>query len=366
MKIGILGAGQLGMMLGHAAKNLGHTCVFVDTSPDACASTVGELRCCSLTDLTTVQNAMKDVDVVTYEFENIPIETVRLLEQSKRVFPSSTALQYTQDRIQEKELAGSLGIDTPRFVRIDSISDLDAACETLGYPFVLKTRRLGYDGKGQMIVRMHDDLGGARSMLKAGPLIAEQFVTFDAECSFIAARDTHGQIVHLPPTKNVHKQGILHTTIFPSGLASETIRQGQAHLEKVMEHLSYIGVMTMECFLSKDALLFNEFAPRVHNSGHWSMDGCLVSQFTEHILAITGESVQSTDAAGDWGMINIIGTTPDLSRLSGMPDTFVHLYGKEEKPGRKLGHVTLRAETPEKLQSRMLAVETLLLCTSIR
>lgn len=360
MTLGILGAGQLGKMLAQAGKALGVTCTLLDPSADACGGSEGHLIVGSYDDASKLEELAKASEVITYEFENVPVASVQTLEKLCIVHPSSSVLLTTQDRIHEKELAQSLGIKTAPYAAVSAPEDLTKALSTIGLPCIIKTRRMGYDGKGQWRIGTQNDLPDAATLAAAGPLIVEGFVDFDAEVSFIAARSEHGDIRFFPPARNDHRNGILHTSIVPAGLPTTLVEKGRAALRMIMEHLRYVGVCTMECFVHGDELLLNELAPRVHNSGHWTIEGCATSQFEQHVRAILGLPLLPTDTQGFWGMVNLVGTMPSDDALSLIPDAHVHRYGKVAKPGRKLGHVTIGAATQEGRDSKIAMIEKII------
>lgn len=351
MTIGVLGGGQLGMMLGQVAKKLGHECIFFDPSADACAKKVGVLTVGSYDDTEALWLWAADADVLTYEFENVPVEAVRSLEESNAVYPPVDALAATQDRLHEKELCGTLGIPTTRYASVSSVADLGKAVEEIGLPCVLKTRRLGYDGKGQMVLRTEEDVRKAEGEIKDREWMAEEFVAFSKEVSVIAARGKDGSVQIYPLTENVHREGILRRSVAPADVSGEIIDQAHAAIRTVLEHFEYVGICTIEFFVTEEGLLVNEFAPRVHNSGHWTIEGAVTSQFENHIRAITGMPLGDTSAKGYVGMLNIIGSVPQS--LKDLKDARVHLYGKKEREGRKLGHVTISTDNADSLHSRL-------------
>jgi 5-(carboxyamino)imidazole ribonucleotide synthase len=342
MKIGILGAGQLGRMLALAGYPLGHSFVFFDQAPGESTAGLGTTHIGQFTDQQALATFAKACDVVTYEFENVPCETAHFLSTKVPVYPPPQALEVSQDRIVEKTFLQNLGIATPRFEAASSETELRNACQKLGLPCIAKTRRFGYDGKGQARISDLADIPAVWKTLGGTPLIIEGFVQFSRELSVIAARDVHGEIAIYPLAQNEHIQGILHRSEIPAPELSPTLRQeAQAIATKVLEKLSYVGVLAIELFQVGDHLLANEMAPRVHNSGHATIDGMVTSQFENHIRAISGMSLGSTEARARSVMYNLVGTTPDPKELSIIPDAKIHLYGKSPRSGRKLGHVTL-------------------------
>jgi 5-(carboxyamino)imidazole ribonucleotide synthase len=288
-------------------------------------------------------------DVVTYEFENVPVSAAEALAQTVPVYPPPKALEAAQDRLVEKRFINDCGIPTAKFHTIDSQADLEAALADFGGQGVLKTRRLGYDGKGQKVFRSSaDSADGAYAELGNVPLILESFVAFEREISVIAARATDGTVVCYDPAENVHRNGILHTSTVPATITDATASAAREAAEKILTTLGYVGVIGIEFFaLADGSLIANEMAPRVHNSGHWTEAACVISQFEQHIRAVAGLPLGNADRHSDCVMQNLIGddilALPDWLKRR---DTLVHLYGKtESRPGRKMGHVTTLAAT---------------------
>ena len=352
MKVGILGAGQLGRMLALAGYPLGLSFRFLDHAADACAGqlaplTVGEF------DAASVDAFAADCDVLTFDWENVPVAALRGSAAAK-LAPAAVALETAQDRLVEKEFLRGLGIATPEHRAVGSMLELEAAVAELGYPAVLKTRRLGYDGKGQRVLRSAIDLGAAWEALEGTPLILEAFVPFEREVSLLAVRARSGEFRAWPLTENVHRGGILQRSIAPATDAALQ-REAEAQVERVMRKLGYVGVLAVEYFVHGGKLLANEFAPRVHNSGHWTIEGSQTSQFENHLRAIAGLPLGATDARGHAGMLNLIGRLPPREALLAVPGARLHDYGKAPRPGRKVGHVTVveagRAALLEKLDA---------------
>ena len=321
--VGCLGGGQLGRMLALAGIPLGLRFRFLDPSPDACAGEVGELLVGAYDDEALLARLGDGADVVTYEFENVPVAAARRVD----AVPGLRALEEGQDRLREKELFRRLGIPTARF------GDL---AET-GLPAIVKSRRLGYDGKGQRVVRVAEPLSEDE--------LAEELAPFSRELSLIAVRGRDGAVAFYPLTENVHRDGILRVSRAPAVDAAEEVAQGYAN--RLLEELEYVGVLALELFEVDGRLLANEFAPRVHNSGHWTIDGAVTSQFENHLRAILGLPLGSTDALGPCAMINLVGVIPPVEALFALPGAHVHLYGKEPRSGRKVGHVTFVDATEE-------------------
>jgi len=350
-KVGILGGGQLGLMLGLAGIPLGLRFVFLDPAADACARAAGELLQAGFSDVDAARTLASRVDVATFDFENVPESTARAVQESRPFYPAANALGASQDRAVESALLTSLGINVPRYHEVSSRTDLLAGLEQLGYPAVLKTRRMGYDGKGQAILRDPEDREIAWQKLGDTNLVLEEFIAFDAECSLIAVRALNGEIRTWPLTRNVHSNGILQLSL--PGVFDESVQLKAASLMRtLLEYLDYTGVLTMEFFLLGNELLVNEIAPRVHNSGHWTIDGATCSQFENHLRAITGLPLGETGMIIPSLMFNWIGELPDRKRVLEIPGVHWHDYGKSPRPGRKIGHATLTAESREVLQER--------------
>jgi 5-(carboxyamino)imidazole ribonucleotide synthase len=348
-RIGVLGGGQLGRMLGLAGIPFGFGFVFLDPSADACASVTGELLQAGFSDDEAARQLAQEVDVATFDFENVPESTARALEEICPLFPGSNALAAGQDRLEEKNLLSRLGITVAPYHPVSSRTDLLEALDIIGYPAVLKTLRLGYDGKGQAVLRDPEDLERAWQRLGDSPLVLEAFVPFDAECSLVAVRGRDGQTRFWPLTQNVHNDGILALSL-PGVFDSALQAQAEEKMGLLMDELDYTGVLTIEFFLRDGELLANEFAPRVHNSGHWTIDGSPCSQFEAHVRAITAMPPGDTRMSAHSLMFNWIGRMPDRDRAMSVPGVHWHDYGKEPRPGRKIGHATLTAATADELK----------------
>ena len=340
LHVGVVGAGQLGRMLALAGYPLGIHCTFLDRSAAAPAAQVAPLLIGELEDSAQLAALAARSDVVTFDWENISGRALAPLEKLTRVRPPRAALEVSQDRLTEKALFSKLRIPVAAHSAVDSKEQLVIAARRLGLPGVLKTRRMGYDGKGQFVVRDAAHLDAAWDAIGGPGLIFEKFQAFSRELSLVGARSATGQTVFYPLSANVHGGGILHYSIAPfSNRRLE--RSAQTYLKRVMNDLSYIGVLTIEFFVVKGRLIANEMAPRVHNSGHWTIEGCVTSQFENHLRAICDLPLGSTRALGHTAMINILGTMPDRDRLLGVDGLAFHDYGKEPRPGRKLGHCTI-------------------------
>jgi len=354
MRIGIIGAGQLGQMLGEAAGDLGIECRFLDPSEDPPAARHGEVIRAAFDDPDALSALACGSDVVTYEFENVPVDALERLRDTP-VYPPPAALGQAQDRLAEKRLFEALSIPLPRYRAIDSTGDLEAATQSIGLPLVLKTRRFGYDGKGQAVVRLRDEIPRACESLGGRGLIAEERIRFDFEVSAIGARNAAGEMRSYPLTHNEHAGGILRRSRAP--VADAGLRQlADAYLGRLMEHLDYVGVLALELFVTGDRLLANEIAPRVHNSGHWTIEGARTSQFTNHLLAVSGQSPRDTHCPQHAGMFNLIGSIPDRARA--LPfDSRLHDYGKAPRPGRKLGHITVVRDSAKERDRALAEIE---------
>ncbi|MBH0063981.1 5-(carboxyamino)imidazole ribonucleotide synthase [Psychrobacter sp. SZ93C1] len=357
--IGILGGGQLGMMLAEAAIPLGYQCVFLEDSADCPASLYGHVFHSE-----QLEAFIEAADVFTLEFENTPTATVEQLTALSKsgskqgMFPPLIALDIAQDRLKEKQMFNSLDIATVPFMAVNSEAELKQACNELGLPIVLKTSRGGYDGKGQFVIKQDSDIKAAWQDLKdavtgkgsltptPAPLIAEGFINFSREVSMIATRAQNGQVRCYDLVENHHHHGILAKTQAPAVGTSHLLKQATDAITTVMNHLDYVGVMALELFVTKDArgndaLLANEIAPRVHNSGHWSIEGAITSQFENHIRAVVNLPLGDTDNVHPAIMLNILGQYPDISAVLDIDGAHYHSYHKEERDDRKIAHITL-------------------------
>jgi len=340
MTIGVMGGGQLGRMLALAGYPLGLDFVFLDRSMSAPAGQVAPLLCAEFTDRQRLAELGARADVVTFDWENVPVEPLDALGCPVR--PSLAALATAQDRAREKRLFERLRIPTTRWRTIDSPRQLARAAREIGMPGMLKTRRLGYDGKGQALVRTPAGLEQAWQQLGAVPLIYEEFVPFDCEVSIIGARGRNGDTAIYPLCLNSHAGGMLRLTRAPFG-PGRLQRLAARYLDRTLEHFRYVGVLTLEFFVHDGRLIANEMAPRVHNSGHWTIEGAVTSQFENHVRAVAGLPLGATRPRGHCAMINLIGELPPRARLLAHPGLHLHEYGKEPRPGRKLGHCTFVA-----------------------
>ena len=358
LKIGILGAGQLGRMLALAGYPLDIDFVFLDPATEACAAPLGEHIHADYDDEAALAEFCSRVDLATFEFENVSAAAAAFVSARVPLRPGPTALVAGQDRLTEKAMFAALGIPVPLHAAVDSRAGLDAAVAITGLPAVLKTRRMGYDGKGQAVLRTPADLDAAWAALGSQPLILEAFVPFEREVSCLAVRGLDGGMAFYPLVANVHRAGIIRT-------ATPTVNdplqaQGEAHARRVAEHLDYVGVLAFEFFVAGGTLIANEIAPRVHNSGHWSIEGAETSQFENHLRAIAGLPLGSTELRGASVMVNYIGLAPDLEAASRLPGVHTHLYGKTPKPQRKIGHATVTAADAATLKARLDALLAIL------
>ncbi|RWC44483.1 MAG: 5-(carboxyamino)imidazole ribonucleotide synthase [Mesorhizobium sp.] len=344
--IGIIGGGQLGRMLAMAAARLGYRTVVLEPQPDCPAAQVANRQIAAAYDDTVALAELAAVSaVVTYEFENVPVMAASALAVTVPVYPPARALEVAQDRVAEKKFLNGIGIPTADFCPVDNDDELTAALKKFDGSGILKTRRMGYDGKGQRVFRNMETGGFAGTCEAMGnvPLILESFVGFEREISVIAARGMDGSLAAYDPAENVHRDGILHSSTLPARIGSETAAAAQAAAAKILAALDYVGVIGIEFFVFADgALLANEIAPRVHNSGHWTEAACIVSQFEQHIRAVAGLPLGNPGRHLDCVMENLIGD--DVLRVPALlaePDLMLHLYGKAEaRPGRKMGHFT--------------------------
>jgi 5-(carboxyamino)imidazole ribonucleotide synthase len=352
--IGILGAGQLGRMLALAGYPLGHRFRFLDPASDSPAGLLADHLALSYADTSALEQFARGLDVVTYEFENVPVEAARHLEKFIPVYPSSLALEKAQDRFVEKSFFQELGIPTPKF----TINGLDngftdrngfdqrtlsrthgekRTLEDVGFPAVLKTRRMGYDGKGQIIVHSQAEVKAE----KADDCILEEYMSFDRELSIIAVRNRSGETKFYPLIENQHRDGILRLSLVLGNVSAELQAQAEEYAQRILSALNYVGVLTIEFFEKNGQLLANEMAPRVHNSGHWTIGGAITSQFENQVRAVCDAPLGSTSPLGVCAMVNLVGTLPDETSILKIEGAHLHLYDKEPRPKRKLGHITL-------------------------
>jgi 5-(carboxyamino)imidazole ribonucleotide synthase len=379
--IGILGGGQLGYMLALAGYPLGLHFRFFDPSPEAPVGRIASRVTAEFSDHSALEKFASGLELVTYEFENVPAAAVRFLADRVPVYPPPAALEVAQDRLREKRLFEDLGIPTTEFAPVTNRESLDAAVKKISLPAMLKTCRMGYDGKGQWLLRNSEDVQRAKAELPASSapetgtagvpsalstpvnradissnalFILERFVPFTRELSVLAVRARTGEAAIYPLVENHHRAGILRLSLAPAPRLDPAIqRAAEQAVNAIFEELKYVGVLAIEFFEQDGRLLANEMAPRVHNSGHWTIEGALTSQFENHLRAVVGLPLGSTQAIGCSAMLNLIGEIPDPAEVLAIRDAHLHLYGKSPRAGRKLGHVTLRASSSEQLASRL-------------
>ena len=355
MTVGIVGAGQLGRMLALAGYPLGLDFLCLDPARNAPAGQVAPLLHGAFTDRKLLRELARRCDVVTFDWENVSVQSLRAVtaEHHARICPPIAALATAQDRVAEKRLFERLRIPTTRWRAVSSRAQLARALKHVGLPGMLKTRRLGYDGKGQALIRTPAEAERAWQQLAPAPLLYEECVPFDCEVSIIGARSVRGEIAIYPLCGNVHARGILRLTRAPYGPPPWQARAAR-YLKRVLEHFRYTGVLTIEFFVRRGRLIANEIAPRVHNSGHWTIEGAQSSQFENHLRAILDLPLGSTRALGHSAMINFIGSMPPRAPLLAHPGLHLHDYGKEPRPGRKVGHCTLVEPSAARRDARAL------------
>lgn len=347
-------------MLALAAYPLGARVTFLEPAPDAPMSSLATQICSAYDDPRALEQLARWSDVVTYEFENVPVASAQHISRFTKIFPPPDALRVSQDRLVEKTFFQSLNIPTPSFAPINSLPDLETAIARIGLPALLKTRRLGYDGKGQFLIRSQEDMTTAWHALGATNLILEQFIRFDEELAILGVRAFDGTCAFYPLVQNYHREGILRLSLAPAPSITSSLQNlAQDHARRILTALDYVGVLAIEFFRAGDNVLANEMAPRVHNSGHWTMEGAVTSQFENHVRAITGMPLGATEMRGYSAMLNFIGTLPDVNALLQLANAHIHLYDKAPRPGRKLGHVTLIATDKNKLDEQIGLVEGL-------
>ncbi|WP_112311740.1 5-(carboxyamino)imidazole ribonucleotide synthase [Pseudogemmobacter bohemicus] len=339
--IGILGGGQLGRMLSVAASRLGYVTHIFEPGPAPAGHVSARVTTAPYEDLDALRAFAESVDIVTYEFENVPTAALDVIEAIRPIRPNRRTLAISQDRIIEKQFLNGLGLKTAPFAQVDGLADLEAAVASLGLPSILKTTRFGYDGKGQIRLTPGADLAAAWESMAGAPSVLEGFVAFEREISVIAARGVDGQVAAYDPGENVHREGILRTTTVPARISPALRSDAVLIAARILNALDYVGVMGVELFVTREGLLVNEIAPRVHNSGHWTQQGCVVDQFEQHIRAVAGLPLGDGTRYVDVVMENLIGAdierVPDLLRESSVA---LHLYGKGAwREGRKMGHV---------------------------
>ena len=353
MVVGVLGGGQLARMLALAAYPLGLRIEVFDPAPDACASQVAVHHCAPYEDETALARFAEGKACITCEFENVSVEAMRFLAQQVAVRPAPPVWEIFQDRLLEKQYLRSVGIPTVPFAAVDPQRP-DEALEQVGCPCVVKTRRFGYDGKGQRVAQTHEEYRTAVAQLAPHALLVEAYAPFERELSIIGVRSLSGEIAVYPLVENHHREGILRLSLAPACDDTGALQAlAASYITRLLESLDYVGVMALELFQVGEQLLANEVAPRVHNSGHWSIEGAETSQFENHLRAILGYPLGCTAPRGASAMVNLIGELPSIERVLSVPGAHLHLYGKSPRPGRKLGHITLRADSEAERDKRL-------------
>jgi len=359
--IGIIGGGQLAQMLASSVRHLGIKCTVLDPNP-ACCATNEFGQCAQIVANYNNEQALiklaQSCDVVTYEFENVPGQGAALIADHGSIHPNPQALSTSQDRLSERAMFKELRIAVPPFVQVDSLDQLIQGLEQVGAPSILKARTLGYDGKGQVLISDPNKAAQAWETLGKVPAILDGFIEFDRELSIIATRSVDGHIEYYPLSENIHRGGILRLTKAPARQVHKSVAtQARDSIKEILNHFDYVGTLAVEFFQvgqGADAkLLANEIAPRVHNTGHWTIEGTKTSQFENHMRAVLGMELGSAEPAGHSAMINLIGNEPRAGSMDAMPNANVHLYGKEPRPGRKIGHITLNAPTEQELDAML-------------
>ena len=357
MRIGVLGGGQLGRMLGLAGIPLGMRFRFLDPARAAPAAAVGEHLAVAYDDPDGLARFADGIEVFTYELEHLPVESARRLEASGPVYPDSVALEVAQDRLREKEFFQAAEIPVGWYAPVDTLDALVAAAAKAGFPCLVKTRRQGYDGKGQVRLASPADVGAAWEVLRGVPCVVERWIPYEREVSLIGVRARSGEIRFYPLVENRHAEGILRLSLAPApSVTPELQAEAERYVRRLLERLNYVGTLALELFQVEGRLVANEMAPRVHNSGHWTIEGAETSQFENHLRAIAGLPLGSTAPRAVCAMVNLIGTAPPLDALLRVPGAHVHLYDKQPAPGRKLGHVTLLAAGHDELLEKITEV----------
>jgi 5-(carboxyamino)imidazole ribonucleotide synthase len=349
MTIGILGCGQLARMLAMAVRPLEMDCLFLCPQEVSCAAPVGERLRADYTDSRALRDFGRRIEVATYEFENVPTTSLEAIAKDIPVRPGIEALRIGQDRLAEKQCFESLDIPVPQYAQVDSLEDLARAVETIKLPAVLKKRREGYDGKGQAVLRNAQDLEQAWRQVDGCPAILEQFIEFDRELSIIGVRGLDGSTLFYSLSENRHDHGILRVATSLMDDPMQTL--AETFLQRLLSRLDYVGVLALELLQENGRLLANEFAPRVHNSGHWTIEGAQTSQFENHMRAVAGLPLGSTRVVEHAAIVNFIGGAPPLAKVLEIPGAHMHDYGKSPRPGRKVGHASMRAADRRELES---------------
>ena len=346
MKVGILGGGQLARMIALAGYPLGLEFIILEPSKDAGAIGLGEHLQGQYDDMDLLKELADKTDVVTYEFENVPAVVAKFLSQHTPVYPAANALAVAQDRLREKEFFHQLNIPTADYAAVNCLDDLQKAMDKIAYPAILKSCRMGYDGKGQIPLKSEEQLANAWKLMQGAASIVESFVPFQREVSIITARRPNGDVVFYPLSENTHNKGILRVAECRTNDVLQ--KQAEDYVTRLLDALDYVGVIALELFDVNGELLANEFAPRVHNSGHWTIEGAETSQFENHLRAILDLPLGSTKARGHSGMVNFIGDLPSTESILEIENVHHHLYAKEPRKGRKIAHATVRVDSAEK------------------
>ncbi len=355
-RVGIIGGGQLALMLAQSVEKLGVRCTVLDPNERCCARAVCEQIVGEYDDPDALKQLAACSDVVTYEFENVPAAAGEVIKPIKPIHPNPDALGYAQDRHLERTMFKDLDIAIPNYRAVDDVESLESALAELGTPAILKARSLGYDGKGQVLINDASTAAEAFATIGSVPAILDQFVEFERELSIVATRSIEGNIAYYPLSANVHRGGILRVSKAPARDVNEhLIEQAQHAARQILNRFDYVGTIAVEFFqigTGTDAtLVANEIAPRVHNTGHWTIEGAKTSQFENHMRAVMGMQLGSADPIGHSAMVNIIGDEPRPGALESMPEAHVHMYGKSPRAGRKIGHVTLNAPSADELDA---------------
>jgi 5-(carboxyamino)imidazole ribonucleotide synthase len=349
-RVGIVGGGQLGMMLAEAGGRIGIGCLTLDPAPDSPASRVAPAIVAAYDDETAMAELAAAADVVTYEFENVPVSSALFLAERVEVLPPPESLEIAQDRLLEKTLFEEVGLAVAPSAPVSSQEELAEAMDVIGFPSILKTRRLGYDGKGQIRLASPDEAADAWRVVGEVPSILEAHVPFHRELSILGVRARDGRVAFYPLVENVHRDGILRTSTAPAPDVTPDLQaMAERHALAVMERLGHVGVLAIELFETADGLLGNEMAPRVHNSGHWTIEGAATSQFENHLRAICGVELGPTTLSAYSAMVNLIGSEPPDGAFPAIPGVHAHSYRKHARAGRKLGHVTVVADDRDTL-----------------
>ena len=357
--VGVLGGGQLGRMLGLAGAPLGLEFRFLDPTAEAPGGSVGALQVASLDDEAAAAALAEGCEVVTYEWEGVPVATARAAGARAPVRPGLEPLGVAQDRLAEKTTLAHLDVRVAPFAPVDDAAALSGAVDHIGLPAVLKTRRGGYDGKGQRVLRSADDLDGAWEALGGVPLLLERLVAFERELSLLAVRGLDGETACYPLVETEHEDGILRVARAPARVTAARQADAETIAHRLLDELEYVGVLAVELFEHDGGLLANELAPRVHNSGHWTIEGADTSQFENHLRAVLGWPLGSTAARGHSAMVNAVGALPDTAAVLRVPAAHLHDYGKAPRPGRKVGHITVTAETAETRDDRLTVLRSI-------